>query len=152
METSVSSLTCFPSYLNENLKLNQVDLRTLSPLALAYIGDVIYEILIRTKVISRGSTQVNNMHKKSASLVKAGTQAEIIQKLLEARLLTQEEETVYKRGRNAKSVTMAKHATMAEYRKATGFEALCGYLYLSGQMERLSWLVGKGLMEIGELE
>ena len=92
------------------------------------------------------------MHKKSASLVKAGTQAEIIQKLLEARLLTQEEETVYKRGRNAKSVTMAKHATMAEYRKATGFEALCGYLYLSGQMERLSWLVGKGLMEIGELE
>lgn len=152
METSVSSLTCFPSYLNENLKLNQVDLRTLSPLALAYIGDGIYEILIRTKVISRGSTQVNNMHKKGASLVKAGTQAEIIQKLLEARLLTQEEETVYKRGRNAKSVTMAKHATMAEYRKATGFEALCGYLYLSGQMERLSWLVGKGLMEIGELE
>ena len=54
METSVSSLTCFPSYLNENLKLNQVDLRTLSPLALAYIGDGIYEILIRTKVISRG--------------------------------------------------------------------------------------------------
>lgn len=87
-----------------------MDPRTYSPLVLAYIGDAVYELLIRTKVINHGSMQVNKMHKKSASLVKAETQANIIKAIQDD--LTEEELAVYKRGRNAKSATMAKHATM----------------------------------------
>lgn len=131
------------------LGLKEVDIRTYSPLVLAYIGDAVYELLIRTRVISRGSMQVSKMHKKSASLVKAETQANLIKILSEE--LTEEELTVYKRGRNAKSVTMAKHATMIDYRMATGFEALVGYLYLTDQTERLLALVHDGLERIGEL-
>ena len=88
------------------------------------------------------------MHKKSTSLVKARTQAEMM-RFLEPRL-TQEERAVFKRGRNAKSATVAKHATVIDYRMATGFEALVGYLYLSDQFDRLSELIGQGLKETGE--
>ena len=101
------------------LKLEAVDPRTYSPLVLAYIGDAVYELLIRTKVINHGSMQVNKMHKKSASLVKAETQANIIKAIQDD--LTEEELAIYKRGRNAKSATTAKHATMMDYRMATGF-------------------------------
>lgn len=131
------------------LGLKDVDIRTYSPLVLAYIGDAVYELLIRTRVISRGSMQVSKMHKKSASLVKAETQANLIKILSEE--LTEEELAVYKRGRNAKSVTTAKHATMIDYRMATGFEALVGYLYLTDQTERLLALVHDGLEKIVEL-
>ena len=106
--------------------------------------------MIRTHVVSHGSMQVNKMHKKSASLVKAQTQAELI-KILEPEL-TPLEHAAYKRGRNAKSVTMAKHATMIDYRMATGFEALMGYLYLTEQFDRMVELAGYGLEKIGEFE
>lgn len=131
------------------LGLQDVDIRTYSPLVLAYIGDAVYELLIRTRVVSKGSMQVSKMHKKSASLVKAETQANLIRVLQDE--LTEEELAVYKRGRNAKSVTMAKHATMIDYRMATGFEALVGYLYLTDQTQRLLALVHDGLEKIGEL-
>lgn len=131
------------------LKLETVDPRTYSPLVLAYIGDAVYELLIRTKVINHGSMQVNKMHKKSASLVKAETQANIIKAIQDD--LTEEELAVYKRGRNAKSATTAKHATMIDYRMATGFEALIGYLYLQPQHNRLLELIRDGLEKIGEL-
>ena len=127
-----------------------MDPRTYSPLALAYIGDAVYELIVRTMVINHGSIQVNKMHKKSASLVNAGTQAEMIRLILEE--LTEEETAVYKRGRNAKSVTTAKHATVVDYRTATGFEALCGYLYLTGRLKRLVTLISHGFEKIGELE
>ena len=130
--------------------LKEMDPRTYSPLALAYIGDAVYELIVRTMVINHGSIQVNKMHKKSASLVNAGTQAEMILLILEE--LTEEETAVYKRGRNAKSVTTAKHATVVDYRTATGFEALCGYLYLTGRLERLVTLISHGFEKIGELE
>ena len=121
------------------LKLEAVDPRTYSPLVLAYIGDAVYELLIRTKVINHGSMQVNKMHKKSASLVKAETQANIIKAIQDD--LTEEELAIYKRGRNAKSATTAKHATMMDYRMATGFEALVGYLYLQALSPiALSWV------------
>lgn len=132
------------------LDLQKVDPGTYSPLVLAWVGDAVYEILIRTKVINHGSMQVNKMHKKGSSLVKAGTQAELVKVLSEE--LTEEEQRIYKRGRNAKSVTSAKNATMIDYRMATGFEALAGYLYLTGQMGRLLELVHDGLEKIGELE
>lgn len=136
--------------LKEALKLNDMEAREYSPLALAYIGDAVYELAIRTLVMSRGNMQVNKMHKKTASLVKANAQAEFYKVLEEE--LTGEEKSIYKRGRNAKSATMAKHATMKDYRMATGFEALMGYLYLSGQNERMAKLLGYGLQKLGEIE
>ncbi len=135
--------------MEQALQLKPVDAKTYSPLVLAYIGDAVYEVLIRTKVVNQGSMQVNKMHKKSASLVKAGAQAEMIRLLFDE--LTPEEQAVYKRGRNAKSVTVAKHAAMIDYRRATGFEALIGYLYLSGSHERMLQLVHDGLEKMGEL-
>lgn len=151
MEESIKQIPGrdFPELMQEALQLQSVDIRTYSPLVLAYIGDAVFELFIRTKVVNHGSMQVNKMHKKSASLVKAETQANLI-KVLEADL-TEEEHAVYKRGRNARSATTAKHATMIDYRMATGFEALMGYLYLTEQYERLFTLVHDGLEKIGEL-
>ena len=125
-------------------------MRTYSPLVLAYIGDAVYEVVIRTKVINHGSMQVNKMHKKSSSLVKAETQASLIKVLEEE--LTEEELAAFKRGRNAKSVSTAKNASVIDYRMATGFESLIGYLYLSEQYERMITLISHGLEKIGELE
>ena len=152
MEENIISLSAFAGFFADTLQLKEVDITSYSPLALAYIGDAVYELIIRTKVMNHGSTQVNNMHKKSARLVNAKAQADIIRSLVEGEELTPEEITVYKRGRNAKSATTAKHATVADYRTATGFEALCGYLYLNGRLERLIWVVSRGLNRIGELE
>lgn len=139
-------LNCF----KEAMKLKEVEAREYSPLALAYLGDAVYELAIRTFVMNHGNTQVNKMHKKTAGLVKAEAQANFYKVLEEE--LTEEEKAVYRRGRNAKSVTMAKHATMKDYRMATGFEALMGYLYLMEQMERMAELLGHGLKKLGELE
>ena len=139
-------LNCF----KEAMKLKEVEAREYSPLALAYLGDAVYELAIRTFVMNHGNTQVNKMHKKTAGLVKAEAQANFYKVLEEE--LTEEEKAVYRRGRNAKSVTMAKHATMKDYRMATGFEALMGYLYLTEQMERMAELLGRGLKKLGELE
>ena len=150
MEEGIRDVSGFQTLCREALRLKEMDPGTYSPLALAYIGDAVYELIVRTMVISHGSIQVNKMHKKSASLVNAGTQAEMIRLILEE--LTEEEMAVYKRGRNAKSVTTAKHATVVDYRTATGFEALCGYLYLMGRLERLVTLISHGFEKIGELE
>lgn len=150
MEESLKEKSVFPDFVKEALQLKEVDAGTYSPLALAYIGDGVYELIVRTRVVNHGSVQVNKMHKKSSALVNAGTQAEIVRLLMEE--LTDEEMAIYKRGRNAKSVTTAKHATMTDYRTATGFEALCGYLYLTGRIERLITLISHGFKKIGELE
>ena len=150
MEEGIRDVSGFQTLCREALRLKEMDPGTYSPLALAYIGDAVYELIVRTMVISHGSIQVNKMHKKSASLVNAGTQAEMIRLMMEE--LTEEETAVYKRGRNAKSVTTAKHATVVDYRTAPGFEALCGYLYLMGRLERLVTLISHGFEKIGELE
>ncbi len=135
--------------IRQALKLRKVDAGSYSPLVLAYIGDAVYEVLIRTKVVNQGSMQVNKMHKRSAALVKAQAQANMVKLLMED--FSEEETAVYKRGRNAKSATMAKHATMTDYRMATGLEALVGYLYLTGRYERLLELIRKGLEKMGEM-
>jgi ribonuclease-3 family protein len=152
MEKNITSLAAFSAFFKDTLKIREVEVKTYSPLALAYIGDAVYELIVRTKVMNYGSTRVHNMHKKSAALVNAGAQARIIRQLLEDEALTPEEMAAYKRGRNAKATTNAKHATVADYRIATGFEALCGYLYLNGNLGRLITLVSRGLERIGELE
>ncbi|MCI8371600.1 MAG: ribonuclease III [Lachnospiraceae bacterium] len=136
-------------YLKQQFILEDKDLRTYSPLTLAYIGDGIYELLVRTVLISRGNAPVAKLHRKASAVVKAGAQAAVIEFLVEQELLTEEEYTIYKRGRNAYSPTRAKNASMSEYRKATGFEALAGYLYLKGDMQRLIDLVKMGLEGTG---
>lgn len=123
------------SYIKEQFGIPCVDIRTYSPLALAYIGDGIFDLVIRSIVVGKGNTKANKLHHRTSRIVKAHTQAEIIDALADQ--LTKEENDIYRRGRNAKSPTMAKNATMADYRKATGFEALMGYLYLTDQFERI---------------
>ena len=134
--------------MNETLGLRAVDIRSYSPLALAYIGDGVFDLIIRSFVINKGNVQVNKMHRHTSNIVKAQTQAQMVQAL--EPLLNTEEEGYYKRGRNAKSHTTAKNASVGDYRKATGFEALVGYLYLTGQNERLMELMKTALTEIGE--
>ena len=137
------------SYLKEQFHISDVDIRTYSPLTLAYIGDGIFDLVIRSVVVAKGNTRASELHKRTSQIVKAHTQAVIIQylEMMEILLpmLTEEEENIYRRGRNAKSFTMAKNATMSDYRKATGFEALMGYLYLSDEFERLVELVKAGV-------
>ena len=123
--------------------------REYSPLALAYLGDAAYELAIRGMVMNRGNVQVNKMHKKTASLVKAQAQAAFYRLIEES--LTEEEKAVYRRGRNAKPASVAKNATVHDYRMATGFEARIGYLYLTEQFARMSELLGEGLRKMGEI-
>ena len=131
--------------LKELFHLEDQDLRSYSPLTLAYIGDGVYELIIRTILVKKGNCPVNRLHKKASSLVKAGAQSAIMEVIEEE--LTPEELSVYRRGRNAHSPTMAKHATMADYRRATGFEALMGYLYSKEDYTRMLTLVRMGIGE-----
>lgn len=134
----------------KQFKTTPQDLRSYSPLALAYIGDGIYDLVIRSLVVGKGNASANRLHRQTSRLVKAETQAEMIELLLPD--LSEEEAAVYRRGRNAKSPTMAKHATMSEYRRATGFEALMGYLYLKDDFSRILELVKLGLVRLKEPE
>ena len=131
--------------LKELFHLEDQDLRSYSPLTLAYIGDGVYELVIRTILVKKGNCPVNRLHKKASSLVKAGAQSAIMEVIEEK--LTPEELSAYRRGRNAHSPTMAKHATMADYRRATGFEALMGYLYLKEDYTRMLTLIRMGIGE-----
>ena len=129
----------------ELFELEDSDIRSYSPLTLAYIGDAIYELVIRTILVEKGNTQVNKLHQRASKLVKASAQSEIIEKLKP--YLTEEEMGILKRGRNAKSFTMAKNASMSDYRRATGFEALMGHLYLTEQWDRMLELIKIGITE-----
>ena len=134
-------------YLKEKFSLPQVDIQTYSPLTLAYIGDAAYELVVRTFLVDQGNSRPDKLHRKASSMVKAAAQAAMAEALKDS--LTEEELSVYRRGRNAKSPTMAKNASMSDYRKATGFEALMGYLYLKGEQKRLIDLVYAGFVSQG---
>ena len=131
------------SYIKSQFDIKEVDIRTYSPLALAYIGDGVFELVIRSVIVGKGNTKASKLHYQTSHIVKAETQAKLIE-VLESEL-TQEEASVYRRGRNAKSPTMAKNASMVDYRKATGFEALIGYLYLKDDFARIVELTKLGL-------
>lgn len=133
-------------FLKETFDLQTQDMKTYSPLTLAYIGDAIYELVVRTVLVERGNTQVKKLHQRTSRLVKASAQSAMIETLKP--YLTEEEMSVFKRGRNAKATTMAKNATMSDYRRATGFEALMGYLYLTEQWERMLELMKIGIREV----
>ena len=140
MEESVSGLN---RKFRETFGLEPVDLKTYSPLTLAYIGDAAYELVIRSLVVEQGNAPVNKLHKRSSRLVKAQDPAEAAVKLLD--FFTEEELAVYKRERNARSHTMAKNAEMTDYRMATGFEAVMGYLHLKQDYERMVTLIHLGI-------
>lgn len=127
----------------EEFGLEEQDIKTYSPLTLAYIGDAIFELVVRTVLVERKNMQPEKLHKAAIKIVKAETQSNLIEALKEE--LTEEELKIYKRGRNAKAVTRAKNATMSDYRRATGFEALMGYLYLKGDLERMIRLISLGI-------
>lgn len=142
MEESLS----LSSRIRELFGLKEVDMKAYSPLTLAYIGDAAYELVIRTMVVEKGNRQASQLHRLTTSYVKAQAQSAMIEALEPE--LTEEELAIYKRGRNAKSYTSAKNASILDYRKATGLEALIGYLYLSGREERVLFLIKEGISRI----
>ena len=125
--------------------LKEQDARQYSPLTLAYIGDAVYEMIVRTILVERGNAPVNVLHKHASKLVKAEAQADSYHRIKE--MLSEEEMSVFRRGRNAKSYTSAKNATIGDYRVATGFEALFGFWYLTGQTERMITVAKAGMTE-----
>ena len=118
----------FDSYMQEIFQMKEVDPGTYSPLTLAYIGDSIYDLVIKSLVVNEGNKQVQKLHKATSTLVQASAQSKMMRRMQEH--LTEEEHAVFKRGRNTKSVSPAKNQSITDYRRATGFEALMGYLYL----------------------
>ena len=111
-----------------------------SPLVLAFIGDAVFELFVRTALVKEGNATPNKLNRRKNLCVKASAQAALMDRI--EPLLTEEEERIFHRGRNAKPATMAKNATVRDYHRATGFEALVGWLYLSGQEGRLAELIG----------
>lgn len=129
-------------------QISQKEINSYSPLTLAYLGDAVFEIIIRTIIVEKKSGTVKSLHRQSSDLVNAKAQAELMSRIMST--LTEQEISIYKRGRNAKSHSVAKNANIHDYRNATGFEALMGYLYLNGEMERLLELIQLGLAELSE--
>ncbi len=138
------------SYIRQVLDLKEVDIQTYSPLTLAYIGDSVYDLVIKTMIISEGNKQVKKMHQETSHLVQASAQSEMMREL--QNILTEEEHGVYKRGRNAKSVSPAKNQSLTDYRRATGFEALIGWLYLKNNWERIMELIKIGLEHLEKVQ
>ncbi|MCR5416201.1 MAG: ribonuclease III [Pseudobutyrivibrio sp.] len=131
------------SYLNGKFNIESKDIRTYSPLTLAYIGDAIFDVVVRSILVNKGNTAVNKLHQRASSVVKAPTQAKMAAAIMDE--FTEEEADWYRRGRNSKPHTKAKNATTMDYLEATGFEAVMGYLYLTDDMDRICELVNMGI-------
>lgn len=136
----------------EKLNLKAVDVQTTSPLILAYIGDCLYDLAVREYVVSNFPGVVNAVNQKKTTFVCAHAQSEIMGYLIGQGVLTDEEMSVYRRGRNQKSATHSKNSSIQEYRRATGFEAMIGYLYLTEQYERMIDLEARGITHLQALE
>ena len=129
--------------VNEIFNSKEVRPNEYSPLALAFIGDSVFDLVIKSVIVEKANCQVNKLQNKTSKIVRATTQALIVDALKNE--LSEEEANIYRRGRNAKPYTKAKNASYSEYCKATGLEALVGYLYLKGDTERLIALIKTGL-------
>lgn len=116
-------------------EINGVDIRTIPPLTLAYVGDSVMDMFVRTYFATTTHETVQNLNSRAIKVVNASSQAKLLMSLQE--ILTDEEKDVARRGRNAKSATKPKHADVNDYRLATGLEALLGYLFINGNTERL---------------
>ena len=119
-------------------------------MSLAFIGDCVYDLVIKSLIIRKGNRPVNVMQKETSRLVQASAQSAMMRVMQEH--LTEEEHAVYRRGRNAKSVSPAKNQSITDYRRATGFEALIGYLYLKKNYRRIVDLIKTGLVGLEEAE
>ncbi|MFM1613708.1 Mini-ribonuclease 3 [Streptococcus mutans] len=118
-----------------------VDVNLINGITLAFEGDAIYSTYIRKHLIFQGLTKPNQLHRKTTRYVSAKAQAMLITKMLEAQLLSEKEEDIYRRGRNANSHTKAKNTDVVTYKMSTGFEAVMGYLHMTEQIERLEELI-----------
>ena len=130
--------TCLTS-LCDHFPLTENELKTYSSLSFAYIGDAVFDLVIRTMIVSEGNTGVNNYHEETVNYVSAGAQTVLMEAVRP--LLTSEEKAIYRRDKNAKPSSYAKNQSSHDYRIATAFETLVGYLYLSGQTERMMELI-----------
>lgn len=131
--------SCFPC--------DERDIRSYSSLNLAFLGDAVFEIIVRTLIVEQNKGPVKKLHKRVSELVNAASQARLVAALQED--LTEEELIAYRHGRNAKTSSVARNANIHDYRKATGLEALFGYLYLNGRSERAVILLKLGLERLG---
>ncbi len=146
MEKGIT-LPALPECIQEYFGCKEQDIRNYSPLTLAYIGDCVYELIVRTVIVGKGNKQPQKLHREAAGFSKAGTQSAIYKALLDE--VSEEEADVLKRGRNAHTHSKAKNATLTDYKNATALEALVGYLYLTGRMERVLELLKLGLEKCG---
>lgn len=137
------SINTFSGSLDERFRLEDRDWKQYSPLTLAYVGDAVYDLVVRTIYVKGANCQPQKIHQKVTALVNAKAQARMIHALLPE--LTLEEASIFRRGKNAKPYTKAKHASMREYLDATGFEALIGYLYLKREFVRMNLLIYRGI-------
>lgn len=140
----------FDSYMQKVFDMKEVDIREYSPLTLAYIGDSIFDVIIKSLVVNEGNKQVKKLHSETSLYVQASAQSQMMRVIQDH--LTEDEHAIYKRGRNAKSVSPAKNQSITDYRRATGFEALMGYLYLKKEWKRMLDLVKMGLDGIKKTE
>ena len=140
----------FYDQIREVLGLPETDVDSYSPLVLAYMGDCVYDLIIKSMVVSRGNKQVHRLHEETSSYVQASAQSRMMRAMQPH--LTEEEHAIYRRGRNTRSVSAAKNQTITDYRRATGFEALVGYLFLKKRYARLMQLVKIGLDSLKEKE
>ena len=136
----------------ENIKnqfdLKNIDAKSYSPLSLAFIGDCVFDLVVKTVIVETANCPSNVLHKKTSAIVKANSQARMSEFFVNNNILNDEELNIMRRGRNAKSYTHAKNASVLDYRKATGVEALIGFLYLEGRLKRIVELdsVGSSIM------
>ena len=128
--------------------MSEGEARAYAPLTLAFLGDAVYELALRTMLVQRADMRPNELNRRSSLLAKAHAQSYAMEAI--EPLLDETEADIYRRGRNAKSHTMAKNATMGDYRRATGFEALIGYLYLAGKQERMMELIQIAVAKNGQ--
>ena len=138
----------FEYYMDLIPGMKQADPKASSSIVLAYIGDCVFDLIIKMRVVGRGGRQVHKLHEETSRFVQASTQSLMMRTM--QKHLTEEEHAIYKRGRNAKSVSPAKNQSITDYRRATGFEALLGYLYLKKEWKRMLELVKIGLDSIKE--
>ena len=135
----------FRDCFEEALGFGEADIGSYSPLVLAYVGDTVFDLMIKSMVVNEGNRQVQKIHERASHYVQASAQSQMMRVIQP--LLSEEEHAVFRRGRNTKSVTPAKNQSITDYRRATGFEALVGYLYLKKDYGRLVQLVKIGLDE-----
>lgn len=126
------------------------DVNLINGIALAFEGDAVYSMYIRRHLIFQGLTKPNQLHREATKYVSAKAQANLISFMLEEGILTEKEEDIYKRGRNANSHTKAKNADIVTYRMSTGFEAVMGYLHMTEEIERLEELIDWCVKRVGE--